>query len=57
MLPKAQTYTLGTDHQKSDKGGGEPKKIHARENDGKIHAKKKLKEKNYAEGSSNCDFY
>ena len=23
----------------------------------KIHAKKKVKKKNYAEGSSNCDFF
>ena len=39
------------------RGRKEPKKINARENDEKIQAKKKLKEKNYAEGSSNCDFY
>ena len=37
--------------------GGTQKKNHARENDGKIRAKKKVKKKNYTEGRSNCEFY
>ena len=57
--PKAQNCTLGTENGRTIRKvmGGNPKKNHARENDGKIRAKKKVKKKNYAEGRSNCEFY
>ena len=55
---------LGTDHQKSDgEGGGSGEKtkkkkiIQGKMPRKKIHAKKKVKKKKYAEGRSNCDFY
>ena len=48
-------FNLGTNHQKSDWGGGEKSKKKFMQ--GKMQVKKKVKKKIHAEGRSNCDVF